>query len=104
MNKLELIDWKEKKETPIHLRVFNVFKLWIDNFSFPNEDLLVLEKIKDFAMNVMFITIPIALQLVRSIKKRIQVSGSLKRINTISIVDFPLPILPKNLNKVIKIN
>jgi son of sevenless-like protein len=50
----ELVEWKEKKETPVRLRVFNIMKTWIEIYceDYP-EDRKVLQEMKEFAATTM---------------------------------------------------
>ncbi|KAJ3383382.1 hypothetical protein HDU92_004245 [Lobulomyces angularis] len=103
LSKDELQQWVEKKQTPIRMRVFNILKSWIENYSESTpEDLKVLSEMKDFA-TVMSHSIQFASQqLVKLVEKRILSletnTPSKKIIKTSNIC--PLPILPKNLKKI----
>lgn len=94
-------EWTEKKQTPIRLRVYNVMKSWLDSFFLDEDDEAVLEKIQQFANNVMAETMPAPAQLLtRLVEKRQQnqTEGFRKLVLNMSM-QAPPPILPKNLKK-----
>lgn len=95
----ELAIWKEKKATPIRLRVFNIMKSWIETYceDYP-EDLKVLREMKEFAATTMSDITFASQQLVKLAEKRERNDGSL-RVMVQTSRECPPPILPRNLKK-----
>ncbi|KAJ3105728.1 hypothetical protein HDU96_008455 [Phlyctochytrium bullatum] len=49
INSDDLKIWQEKKQTPIRLRVYNTWKLWLENYWIEDDDSPVLERMLAFA-------------------------------------------------------
>lgn len=49
----QLRDWQDRKQKPVKLRVFNVFKTWLDQHWNEEEDAEVLDMIEGFANEVL---------------------------------------------------
>lgn len=100
----ELKLWREKKLVPIRLRVYNVFKSWLENYWQDNTDLDVLKDIEKFAKtDMMDGNRPLALRLVDLVKKKLTVpdSNSAQKVTKKITGDIPPPLsIPKNLTKV----
>lgn len=96
--------WVEKKQNPIRLRVFKIFKSWMENFFMePPTDATRewLLRLKDFAQNVLSTHIGGGPVLVKLIEKRI-VHGDVpfRKLIPNNLNPAPPPILPRNLKKV----
>lgn len=65
--------WQEKKQTPVRLRVFNIMKTWLETYYIDDkEDLLCLEKMREFARTTMYEHMAFAsVSLTKVIEKRV---------------------------------
>ncbi|KAJ1514989.1 hypothetical protein HMI55_004141 [Coelomomyces lativittatus] len=74
LNALDMEVWKEKKQTPIRLRVFNALKLWLDQYFYAHTDLCILDTLTHFAEQTLNEVMPQAskriLELIEKLKKR----------------------------------
>lgn len=100
----ELEEWNMQKRVPIRLRVFNVMKSWVENYSMPDneEDKGFFQEMKQFAATLTEEEAPIpalATQLLKLIERREK--GGMKKIVVTALgKDVPPPILPRSLKKV----
>jgi hypothetical protein len=63
--------WVERKVVPVRLRVYNLLKAWLDTYWKPDADEVVLDTMKDFAIEVVQPTLPaMAPRLLEAIRKR----------------------------------
>ncbi|TPX35592.1 hypothetical protein SmJEL517_g02105 [Synchytrium microbalum] len=95
--------WKEKKQTPIRLRVYNAFKTWLETFWNESTDTPMLTRIHEFAEGPMTDHMPkIGVRLAELCRK--QAEGTLKPATkkTFSAVsqDGPTPIVPRSFKRV----
>ncbi|KAI8911038.1 ras guanine nucleotide exchange factor domain-containing protein [Gorgonomyces haynaldii] len=101
----ELLIWEEKKQKPVRLRTFNVFKLWIENY-IQQEDLPIIEAVRDFTAGPMAEQMEkVAQHLLRVIDRRLEagLNGSINRMVVTSNKDVPQPIVPRSFPKKIKL-
>ncbi|KAI9139942.1 ras guanine nucleotide exchange factor domain-containing protein [Paraphysoderma sedebokerense] len=101
--------WVEKKLHPVRLRVFNVFKTWLELYYIDIEDDGILDTIQDFASRIMSTVMPQpANRLCDLVKKRATVietpsSPKLgKAKSTEKLSECPPPIIPKDIKNNIK--
>ncbi|KAG4304720.1 hypothetical protein PORY_001773 [Pneumocystis oryctolagi] len=99
----ELEIWMEKKQKPIRLRVFNILKIWLENYFMEPIDensKKLLNRIKEFTVNILSESIPVE-NLIRIIDKRIKNEDEthFRRLILNIGLNTPTPILPKNLKK-----
>lgn len=93
--------WKEKKLTPVRLRVFNIMKSWLETYYNEGEDSVGLENLRQFACTTMNEVMPKAANLiVQLISKRRESSDAVFRKMVRNPRSAPMPILPKNLSKI----
>ncbi|KAH6564709.1 hypothetical protein BASA62_007757 [Batrachochytrium salamandrivorans] len=100
----ELAEWKDKKLTPVRLRVFNVLKSWFENYlGHEPQDLQALVLVRDFAEFRMAEFMDAASsQLIRIIDRRLSNGPSVPAGRLVAVAanrDYPQPILPRNLRK-----
>ncbi|KAL1915665.1 uncharacterized protein VTP21DRAFT_6424 [Calcarisporiella thermophila] len=97
----ELAVWREKKQTPVRLRVFNVMKNWLENYYQDDEDARCLPAMREFVATTMQeYSLPSA-QLIKLIDKRMQSpdAGFRKMVLNVNNMQAPPSIVPKNLRK-----
>ncbi|KAI8138715.1 ras guanine nucleotide exchange factor domain-containing protein [Fennellomyces sp. T-0311] len=95
----ELDDWKESKQKLIRLRVFNVFKHWVEHYMNVEEDQAALNTLLDFTNTTLRSSISFsANQLERLIRKRLD-ADPLRKLVVMAPRDQPTPILPRNVKK-----
>ncbi|KAI9243744.1 ras guanine nucleotide exchange factor domain-containing protein [Phascolomyces articulosus] len=95
----ELLDWQENKQKFIRLRVFNVFKHWIEHYMNVEEDQAVLHDLLDFSNTTMRSSnIFSSNQINRLIRRRLD-SDPLRKLVVSTPRDQPTPILPRNVKK-----
>lgn len=98
----ELEVWTEKKQIPIRLRVFNIFKLWLEQYFSTEDDMFILDRLLDFN-SVMIrsnLSTACADQLERLIKRRREAEGAMQlKRRVASVRAAPEPILPSNNKK-----
>lgn len=96
--------WVELKQSPIQLRVFNIFKSWMENFFMEPPTAATrdwLTRMKHFARSVMAEHISTTTVLTKLIEKRI-VQGDVpfRRLVLNTTTQPPAPIVPRNLRKI----
>ncbi|KAI8645286.1 ras guanine nucleotide exchange factor domain-containing protein [Parasitella parasitica] len=95
----ELEIWVTKKQKLIRLRVFNVLKIWLEQYYY-EEDSVILDRLLHFTNTSIKDTLSFsAYQLERLIQKRKEACKDLKKLVITQQQDSPDPILPKNLKK-----
>ncbi|KAI0235731.1 hypothetical protein L0F63_005550 [Massospora cicadina] len=93
--------WREKKLTPVRLRVFNIMKLWLESYYNEGEDAVGLETLRQFACTTMNEVMPKASMLIlQLISKRRESSDAALRKMVRNPRYAPPPLLPKNLAKI----
>ncbi|KAJ8323219.1 cell division cycle- protein, variant 2 [Batrachochytrium dendrobatidis] len=100
----QLAEWKDKKLTPIRLRVFNVLKSWFENYlGQEQQDIQALMLVRNFAEFKMSDYMEAASsQLIRLIDRRLANGPALSTGRLVAVAanrDYPQPILPKNIRK-----
>ncbi|KAJ1997608.1 hypothetical protein GGI06_006447, partial [Coemansia sp. S85] len=98
----ELIDWTERKLKPVRLRVYNLFKTWLEQHYVEQVegDPLGLEMLREFACTTMAEHMSNAAeQLVRLIDKRRASQGGLRKMVPNMPHAAPAPILPRSLSR-----
>lgn len=91
--------WATKKQKLIRLRVFNVLKIWLEQYYY-EEDSVILDRLLFFTNTSIKETLSFsAYQLERLIQKRKEACKDLKKLIITQQVDSPDPILPRNLKK-----
>ncbi|KAJ1668257.1 hypothetical protein EV178_000602 [Coemansia sp. RSA 1646] len=98
----ELSEWTELKLKPVRLRVFNLFKTWLEQHYIEQVegDPLGLEMLREFACTTMAEYMSNAAeQLVRLIDKRRASQGGLRKMVPNLPHAAPPPILPKSLSR-----
>ncbi|KAI9265431.1 ras guanine nucleotide exchange factor domain-containing protein [Helicostylum pulchrum] len=95
----ELEIWHTKKQKLIRLRVFNVLKIWLEQYYY-EEDSVILDRLLFFSNTTIKETLSFsAYQLERLIQKRKDACKDLKKLVITQQMDSPDPILPRNLKK-----
>ncbi|KAI7905568.1 ras guanine nucleotide exchange factor domain-containing protein [Cokeromyces recurvatus] len=97
----ELEIWANKKQKLVRLRVFNVLKIWLEQYYY-EEDSIILDRLLHFTNTSIKQSLSFsAYQLERLIQKRKEVSNDipLKKLVSTQPQDLPEPILPRNLKK-----
>ncbi|CAO3614445.1 unnamed protein product [Mucor hiemalis] len=95
----ELEIWVNKKQKLIRLRVFNVLKIWLEQYYY-EEDSVILDRLLFFTNTRIKDTLSFsAYQLERLIHKRKEACKDLKKLVITQQFDAPDPILPRNLKK-----
>ncbi|KAG2225431.1 hypothetical protein INT45_010067, partial [Circinella minor] len=95
----EFEDWKESKQKLIRLRVFNVFKHWVEYYMNVEEDQSVLHDLLEFTNTTLRASISFSAdQLERLIRRRLD-SDPLRKLVVNTPRDQPTPILPRNVKK-----
>ncbi|KAI9472391.1 MAG: ras guanine nucleotide exchange factor domain-containing protein [Benjaminiella poitrasii] len=97
----ELEIWANKKQKLVRLRVFNVLKIWLEQYYY-EEDSVILDRLLHFTNTSIKQTLSFsAYQLERLIQKRKEASQGmlLKKLVNTQPHDLPEPILPRNLKK-----
>lgn len=95
----ELETWVNKKQKLIRLRVFNVLKIWLEQYYY-EEDSVILDRLLFFTNTSIKDTLSFsAYQLERLIHKRKEACTDLKKLVITQPQDSPEPILPRNLKK-----
>lgn len=95
----ELEIWVTKKQKLIRLRVFNVLKIWLEQYYY-EEDSVILDRLLFFTNTRIKDTLSFsAYQLERLIHKRKEACKDLKKLVITQQFDAPDPILPRNLKK-----
>ncbi|KAK4511254.1 uncharacterized protein ATC70_012469 [Mucor velutinosus] len=95
----ELEIWVTKKQKLIRLRVFNVLKIWLEQYYY-EEDSVILDRLLFFTNTSIKDTLSFsAYQLERLIHKRKDACKNLKKLVITQQQDSPDPILPRNLKK-----
>jgi len=82
MSEKERAMWVERKVVPVRLRVYNLLKAWLDSFWKPESDEIVLDTLREFALQVLQRSLPaMAPRLLEAIRKRASgpLSASLDR-------------------------
>ncbi|CAB4482827.1 unnamed protein product [Rhizophagus irregularis] len=99
----ELEVWQEKKQTPVRLRVFNIMKSWLETYYIDDkEDLLCLEKMREFARTTMYEHMAFAsVSLTKVIEKRQhqRKDAKFRELIATNASAPPASILPKNMKK-----
>ncbi|KAJ1824759.1 hypothetical protein LPJ60_000513 [Coemansia sp. RSA 2675] len=98
----ELVDWTERKLKPVRLRVYNLFKTWLEQHYVEQVegDPLGLEMLREFACTTMAEHMSNAAeQLVRLIDKRRASQGGLRKMVPNMPHAAPAPILPRSLSR-----
>ncbi|KAJ2454862.1 hypothetical protein GGF42_003536, partial [Coemansia sp. RSA 2424] len=98
----ELVDWTERKLKPVRLRVYNLFKTWLEQHYVEqvDGDPLGLEMLREFACTTMAEHMSNAAeQLVRLIDKRRASQGGLRKMVPNMPHAAPAPILPRSLSR-----
>ncbi|KAJ2624146.1 hypothetical protein GGI25_000454 [Coemansia spiralis] len=98
----ELPDWTERKLKPVRLRVYNLFKTWLEQHYVEHVegDPLGLEMLREFACTTMAEYMSNAAeQLVRLIDKRRASQGGLRKMVPNLPHAAPPPILPRSLSR-----
>ncbi|KAG2214274.1 hypothetical protein INT47_000830 [Mucor saturninus] len=91
--------WTTKKQKLIRLRVFNVLKIWLEQYYY-EEDSVILDRLLFFTNTSIKDTLSFsAYQLERLIQKRKEACKDLKKLIITQQVETPDPILPRNLKK-----
>lgn len=91
--------WVTKKQKLIRLRVFNVLKIWLEQYYY-EEDSVILDRLLFFTNTRIKDTLSFsAYQLERLIHKRKEACKDLKKLVITQQFDAPDPILPRNLKK-----
>ncbi|KAK5823092.1 ras guanine nucleotide exchange factor domain-containing protein [Linnemannia elongata] len=98
----DLVQWTERKLTPIRLRVFNTIKTWLENFYMEDEveDRQMLPKIKEFSSLMRHSMSFAAVQIIKLVEKREASDGSLRKMILNLTTQAPQPITPRNLKKI----
>jgi son of sevenless-like protein len=99
----ELRIWQERKQRPIRLRVFNVFKLWLESHYFHPNDVSALDAIQSFALSAKESMPTIAEHILKIIeKRRVSADIPIRKLTAVSASskDLPTPILPRNLKRI----
>ncbi|KAF9152091.1 hypothetical protein BG015_005782 [Linnemannia schmuckeri] len=98
----DLVQWTERKLTPIRLRVFNTIKTWLENFYMEDEleDRQMLPKIKEFSSLMRHSMSFAAVQIIKLVEKREASDGSLRKMVLNLTTQAPQPITPRNLKKI----
>ncbi|KAI8349190.1 ras guanine nucleotide exchange factor domain-containing protein [Choanephora cucurbitarum] len=94
----QLVVWTERKQKLVRLRVFNIMKNWLENY-YIDEDEHLLSRFEYFTnTHIRDISSLAANQLLKLIKKRIELSssGEMKKFVP-NAVSGPDPIYPKNI-------
>ncbi|KAJ2691653.1 hypothetical protein GGH99_002261 [Coemansia sp. RSA 1285] len=102
LNDAELNEWTELKLKPVRLRVYNLFKTWLEQHYIEQVegDPLGLEMLREFACTTMAEYMSNAAeQLVRLIDKRRASQGGLRKLVPNLPHAAPAPILPKSLSR-----
>ncbi|KAJ3096356.1 hypothetical protein HDU97_006003 [Phlyctochytrium planicorne] len=86
----DLKNWVEKKQTPVRLRVFNAFKMWLENF-YLDEDYPALQEIMDLATGPMS-------HAQASIGKRLESMAIAKLTAPPGSASYPPATLPPNMS------
>jgi hypothetical protein len=95
----ELEIWIAKKQKLVRLRVFNVLKIWLEQYYY-EEDSVILDRLLHFTNTTLKDTLSFsAYQLERLIQKRKDACKDLKKLIVTQQLDCPDPILPRNLKK-----
>jgi hypothetical protein len=95
----ELEIWVNKKQKLIRLRVFNVLKIWLEQYYY-EEDSVILDRLLFFTNTSIKDSLSFsAIQLERLIHKRKEACKDLKKLVITQPQDSPEPILPRNLKK-----
>ncbi|KAI8367834.1 ras guanine nucleotide exchange factor domain-containing protein [Choanephora cucurbitarum] len=95
----ELELWTTQKQKLIRLRVFNLFKIWLEQYYY-EEDSVVLDRLLLFTNTTLKETLSFsALQLERLICKRKEACKDLKKLVMTNQPDAPEPILPRSLKR-----
>lgn len=100
--------WVERKQIPIRLRVFNVLKIWIEQFWLDMQEEIedkgvlthLLETVTVFALQISQQGFPGCDSLVRMVEQRLQGQEVTKKMVMNYSGSFPPPILPKNMKKI----
>ncbi|KAF9544274.1 hypothetical protein EC957_012237 [Mortierella hygrophila] len=104
LDESEMGEWRERKRTPIRLRVFNIIKSWLENYYLEDEveDRQILPKIKEFSeSDLMKDTLSFAaVQLIKLVEKREVSDGSLRKMVLNLTTQAPQPITPRNLKRI----
>ncbi|KAI7877714.1 ras GEF [Lichtheimia hyalospora FSU 10163] len=96
----ELEEWSERKQKLVRLRVFNVMKIWLENY-YNDEDQFILNRLEFFTNTVIRDTSPFSAdQLNRLIRMRKDqdANSGLKKLVP-NALPGPMPILPKDITR-----
>ncbi|ORY95571.1 ras guanine nucleotide exchange factor domain-containing protein [Syncephalastrum racemosum] len=98
----ELEAWTEKKQIPVRLRVFNIFKLWLEQYFSTEDDMFILDRLLDFNSVMIRSNLSTACgdQLERLVKRRREAEGPMqlkRRIASARVASEA--ILPSNTKK-----
>ncbi|KAG0250162.1 hypothetical protein BGZ95_007288, partial [Linnemannia exigua] len=98
----DLVQWTERKLTPIRLRVFNTIKTWLESFYMEDEteDRAMLPQIKEFSTLMRHSMSFAAVQIIKLVEKREASDGSLRKMVLNLTTQAPQPITPRNLKKI----
>ncbi|KAJ2081597.1 hypothetical protein H4R24_002218 [Coemansia sp. RSA 988] len=102
LSEAELAEWNERKLKPVRLRVYNLFKTWLEQHYVEQVegDPLGLEMLREFACTTMADYMSNAAeQLVRLIDKRRASQGGLRRMVPNLPRAAPPPMLPRSLSR-----
>ncbi|CEJ00846.1 Putative Ras GEF [Rhizopus microsporus] len=92
--------WVNKKQKLVRLRVFNVLKIWLEQYYY-EDDSIILDQLLEFTNTTLKNTLSFsAFQLEKLISKRKEAcTTSLKKLVMTQSINVPDPILPRNLKK-----
>ncbi|UZJ56729.1 hypothetical protein CBS101457_006049 [Exobasidium rhododendri] len=79
LNAEEFTKWTEVKVAPVRLRVFNFFKMWLENHWNPPTDYVILERLIHFTQTSMTHSLHKPGQRLAEIAKKRQVAGKVNR-------------------------
>ncbi|KAF9184151.1 hypothetical protein BGZ51_003515 [Haplosporangium sp. Z 767] len=104
LDEAQLVQWTDRKLTPIRLRVFNIIKSWLEHYYLEDEpeDRQILPKIKEFAdSGLMRVSMSfVAVQLIKLVEKRETLDGSFRKMVLNLSTQAPQPITPRNLKRI----
>ncbi|RKP06352.1 ras guanine nucleotide exchange factor domain-containing protein [Thamnocephalis sphaerospora] len=98
----ELSIWRQRKQTPIQLRVFNIMEQWLESVYQEADDADVLVKLREFVASIMSAHLDSTLLLLKLIEKREKelTDATLRKLVRNIKQEAPPSILPKNLHSV----
>ncbi|KAI8992261.1 ras guanine nucleotide exchange factor domain-containing protein [Pilobolus umbonatus] len=99
LSSFDLEIWTTKKQKLIRLRVFNVLKIWLEQYYY-EEDSVILDRLQEFTNTSIKSTLSFsAVHLERLIQKRKEARTDFKKLVMTQQLDCPEPILPRNIKK-----